>query len=281
MAKPEFGSDNKASGKQFPRLNTVFVFHSFKELGMKVKHAALVSLLQELDMPTADKWPENRLQKKLKSLPEFIESEEAEAKTADGKKLLKTVLAAIEEEEYITITGIPVELAGAGSKEEADPAKAAKEEKTAKKAKAVEEEEEDEAPAKPAKKTAKPAETEEEDDDAPAKPKGKAPPKSAGGEGKPGIIATIVSTVKNATEEKPVSKKGILAVLTKAFPDRDADSMMRTINVQVPNRIKKDKKLNVVKNDKGYYVDGTTEDDEKPVKTAKPTKKPAADEDDD
>jgi hypothetical protein len=32
--------------------------------------------------------------------------------------------------------------------------------------------------------------------------------------------------------------------------------MMRTINVQVPNRLKADKKLNIVKNDKGYFIKG-------------------------
>lgn len=67
----------------------------------------------------------------------------------------------------------------------------------------------------------------------------------------PGVIATIVEVLKKG---KPVTKEAILAVLVKRFPDRDADSMGKTINVQVPNRIAKEQKVTVEKTDKGYVI---------------------------
>lgn len=110
-------------------------------------------------------------------------------------------------------------------------------------------------------------EEEDEDDDVDEKPKkgkGKTPPakdkKSKGkakGEAPPkkvGVVQCIVDALTAATEQKPVTKKGILAKLVKKFPDRDEDGMETTINVQVPNRLKTEKGLNIVKNEKGYYI---------------------------
>lgn len=129
------------------------------------------------------------------------------------------------------------------------------------------------------------SDTEEGDDDmtteAPVKTKGKVPAKKAavpakgkpadpkgakkavpaqlakkGGDGKPGIIASIVEFLQGATSEKAaLSKKDILSKLTKRFPDTDADGMMKTINAQVPNRLIAQKGINVVKtDDKRFYV---------------------------
>ncbi len=111
---------------------------------------------------------------------------------------------------------------------------------------------EDEAPAKkPSKKDddedepkKKPSAKEEENGEEPKK-KGKAPPKSAGGEGKPGVIASIEEFLLGANEDKPISKKKIADKLCERFPDRDRDSMEKTINVQVPNRMAKDKGHNI------------------------------------
>ena len=266
---------------------------------MKVKQTEVVKLLAELGMATADKWPIERLEKKLQALPKLVKEEGLEAKTADGKSLLKKILAAVKGEEEI-------EISVGGSKEEAAPAKKSdkKASKSAKKEEAEDEDsedgddesededsededgdddedsededesedEEEEKPAKKDKKSSKKAAKEEEseddesededgeDDEEEEKPskkdkdgKKKGPPKSAGGDGKPGIIASIVEFLQDATEEKPISKKKILEKLVKRFPDREADSMARTINVQVPNRIKNDKGLVVAKNDKNQY----------------------------
>lgn len=67
----------------------------------------------------------------------------------------------------------------------------------------------------------------------------------------PGVIATIVEVLKKG---KPVTKEAILAILVKRFPDRSAESMGKTINVQVPNRIAKEQKIKVEKTDKGYVI---------------------------
>lgn len=58
---------------------------------------------------------------------------------------------------------------------------------------------------------------------------------------KVGVITTIVECVENADSKKGISKEEILEVLKKNFPDRDVKSMKNTINVQVPNRIFKEK----------------------------------------
>lgn len=71
--------------------------------------------------------------------------------------------------------------------------------------------------------------------DAPAK-KEKKEPKQSG----PGVIATIVACIEGAGK-KGVSKEEILAELIKVFPDKDANSMKSTINVQVPARISKER----------------------------------------
>jgi len=44
-----------------------------------------------------------------------------------------------------------------------------------------------------------------------------------------GVIATIVETI---SRERGASKAEILEILTKAFPDRDPDGMLRTIGIQ-------------------------------------------------
>ena len=76
----------------------------------------------------------------------------------------------------------------------------------------------------------------------PAKEKAKrpAPPGSAGGKGKPGVIATIVSLIEGSGK-KGITKAEILVGLIDAFPERPEESMKNTINVQCPNRINKEK----------------------------------------
>lgn len=93
------------------------------------------------------------------------------------------------------------------------------------------EDDEDEEEAPPAKNTSK------------GKKTGKAE-KSAESPGKkpagPGVIATIGALIEGSGK-KGVTKEEILTALTKAFPDKKAESMKNTINVQVPNRISKER----------------------------------------
>lgn len=79
---------------------------------------------------------------------------------------------------------------------------------------------------------------------------GGAKPKKATGEKKPGIIANIIKSIT----KKHRTKKQILARLEKAFPERDPKKMVKTINVQVPSRLRKDKGLEIEKTDKGYKI---------------------------
>ena len=67
----------------------------------------------------------------------------------------------------------------------------------------------------------------------------------------PGVIKTIVSTIK---EHGPITKEQILEKLVKAFPERDAEAMKKTINVQVPNRINKEQDFQIENTDKGWKV---------------------------
>jgi hypothetical protein len=104
----------------------------------------------------------------------------------------------------------------------------------------------------------------EEDDDVettkkkPGKKGGKASAKpSANGKAKekgPGIIQTIADILATASEQKPLTKDKIHEKLCKKFPDRDKESMWTTVNLQVPNKLRTDKGINVQKNAKGYYI---------------------------
>jgi hypothetical protein len=107
----------------------------------------------------------------------------------------------------------------------------------------------------------------EEDDDVDEKPKkkaagkkdakgsGKGAVKSAGKDGKPGIIESILEFVKAGTKEKGVKKDAIHDKLVKRFKDRNSESMWTTVNLQVPNKLRTDKGVNIQKADNGgYYI---------------------------
>lgn len=66
-----------------------------------------------------------------------------------------------------------------------------------------------------------------------------------------GVIATIVALIENANKAG-ISKEQILNILVKTFPDRNKNSMKNTINVQVPNRISKER-FKVKKLENGNY----------------------------
>ena len=67
-----------------------------------------------------------------------------------------------------------------------------------------------------------------------------------------GIISTIVESIEKSGK-KGISKEAILNLLIKEFPDRSADSMKNTINVQVPSRISKER-FPLVRMDNGNYM---------------------------
>jgi len=120
---------------------------------------------------------------------------------------------------------------------------------------------EDEKPAKKEKAKAKPAKDK--------------PAKKAKEDKGPGVIASIVEFLKEATAKNPIDKKTILAKLVERFPERGEDAMKSTINIQVPSRLSKDKGLNIKKNEDGYFIgkgDAKAEKPEKEEKSAKKTK---------
>jgi len=59
---------------------------------------------------------------------------------------------------------------------------------------------------------------------------------AANGASKPGVIATIIETMKR---DKGGSQEEILAVLVKKFPDREEKGMRKTIQIQAPKHAKK------------------------------------------
>lgn len=69
------------------------------------------------------------------------------------------------------------------------------------------------------------------------------------GTSKPGVIAAIFEMVKAG----PHSKEEILTKLITQFPDRSADSMKATVNVQLPNRMSKDKGVKIIRDDNSRY----------------------------
>jgi hypothetical protein len=72
---------------------------------------------------------------------------------------------------------------------------------------------------------------------------------------KVGIIASIQEFLNEASEEQPISKIDICSKLKERFPDREQSSMQRTVNVQVPTRLRVDKDIHVTKNKQGYWID--------------------------
>lgn len=82
----------------------------------------------------------------------------------------------------------------------------------------------------------------------------KTPAKKAPAAKGPGVIASIIEFLTKATAKRPLSKEQLADRLEKRFPERGREAMLRTINCQVPSRLKSDKNITVNKNDKGYWI---------------------------
>ncbi len=270
---------------------------------MKVAKEAVVQLFRELGFKVVEKWNDKRLAEKLEKLPTIVD-ETTKAESEDGQALLKKILQAVKEGDTVKIVsnGEAPKAEKTEIKEEKPAKKKVKEEEKAEDEDEEEEEdsddededeeEEEEAPKAKAKSKKKTKVEEDEDEDeeeeeAPKKKKGGniGNFKKAGGPNGPGVIASIEEFLKETSADKPITKKGILKKLCKRFPDRDADSMSKTIAVQVPNRMNKDKSMGIVKHeDGGYYLGKSSKkakDDEDEEKPAKKKSKKVVEEDDD
>ena len=65
-------------------------------------------------------------------------------------------------------------------------------------------------------------------------------------------------------------------VLQEAYPEREAKGMLSTIHIQVPNRLRNDNKLNFQKSDKGFWIEGGSDNVEPEAKPAKAKKEKAS-----
>lgn len=95
--------------------------------------------------------------------------------------------------------------------------------------------------------------TEKKEKDPDKVARGKALAASRAGQQGPGVISTILE-ILTANKGKEISSEKILQGLVKKFPDRNVDAMKKTINVQLPGRMSKEKKVNISKGTKGGYI---------------------------
>ena len=66
-----------------------------------------------------------------------------------------------------------------------------------------------------------------------------------------GVIYTIISLIKT---KGPITKEKIAKELEKKFPDRNADGMKKTLQIQLSGRLAKEKKLKIENTEKGYII---------------------------
>jgi len=65
----------------------------------------------------------------------------------------------------------------------------------------------------------------------------------------PGVITSIMNLV---IEKGPITEDAIVKSLAKIFPDRNPDAMRKTVRVQLPKRMNKEKGTNISKTEKGF-----------------------------
>ena len=69
----------------------------------------------------------------------------------------------------------------------------------------------------------------------------------------PGVISTIFTLVSDSGKTG-ISKADILAKLVEMFPDRAEDGMEKTINVQLPSRMSKERGVTIKKLEDGNFA---------------------------
>ncbi len=70
---------------------------------------------------------------------------------------------------------------------------------------------------------------------------------------KPGVVKKILECLRAASKKRPATKESILAVLVKAFPERDPKAMSKTIGSQVNGAMKVEKGIDVSTDGAGGY----------------------------
>ncbi len=186
---------------------------------LAIKKERAIKLFKVLGFKTADTWSDTQLQKKIKNLPELADG--VDIKNPKVKKLLKKILKA----DSVRI--------------KSDEESKEKLETTMSKKKKTE-------TSKKAKKQSKEVETKKKE----TKKKETKKTVKKNKVKKVGVITSILEIIQNSG---PISKEQILTKLIKRFPDRDEVGMTKTISAQVPNRLSKEKKVKIQKNNKGKY----------------------------
>ena len=205
-----------------------------KKFSGQVTMSRAIKIFEALGFKTASKWNAIKLQKKLGKLHELVEGVELDPKNL---KKVNQILRAQNEGKKIIV--VDVDDVVAGKQREQDVKDAQKravtreqerKTKTVKKEKAM------------AKKNAKKKQ---------AKKQAKKAVKAKDEKKKPGVIMSVLEFVK---EQAPISERKILSLLKKRFPDKNVESMERTIP-RVPNYLAREKGIDVIgKDDKGRLI---------------------------
>lgn len=69
----------------------------------------------------------------------------------------------------------------------------------------------------------------------------------------PGVIATIFEIICQA--KTPITREQILSKLSKKFPERNPESMIKTIRVQLPFRMSTEKKVSIIQTEQGFILE--------------------------
>jgi len=200
---------------------------------LTISKTRAVKIFEAIGFRTANKWDEAHLQKRLVKLEVLVEGTELDEKT---QKRVNEVLQA--QKEGITVIVIDVEKVESGKQLECD-IKAAKKRDVERK---VDKRKQTE------KKEKNMTEKKKQKTKASKKQKQRIVEKT---KKNPGVIMSVLEFVKN---QGPISDKEILALLKKRFPDRNPETMERTIP-QIPGYLSRKKGINNIKtDDKGRYI---------------------------
>ncbi len=200
---------------------------------MKVSRTQLVQVLEAIAIPTAERWDDDKLLKKVNEkgkLEAFRQGNDIE--DLDLAHLYNALVKATEDGDPIVLDEADAAVPGKKIKVDASRPKDKKSAKTKVKANGK----------KPTK--AKPAKA--------ASTNGEADLRG------PGVIGAIIDILKNASKAKPLSKKGVLAKLSKQFTDRSEASMWNTTSSYIPNRILKEKGVKVeTDGHRGFWINAS------------------------
>lgn len=195
-----------------------------KSLGTITRNRA-IKIFEALGFKTANKWDTARLQKKLIKLDVLVGGTELDIKT---QKRVGEILGAQKKGRIVTV--VDVEKAETNKQLEQDVKDAERREadrKAEKKKQAVRKEK-----GASKKKTEKTSATKKQKT--------------------PGVIMSILEFVKS---HGPISEEKILSLLKRRFPDRNPESMGKTIKAQLPNRMSREKSINIkVDNKDRFYI---------------------------